>query len=264
MDDIVKINDLTFKYDDKLVFDNLNLSIKRNSLTTITGRNNCGKTTLIKILCGFEKFNGYINIDGINLKKDNLDDIRMKIGVVLDTNNQVFVGETVIDEIAFVLENLCYPKEDIQKEINRVSKLLHLNSILNLDPNNLTDENKLLVSLGCALAVKPAILILDSTFDMVDNKESLLKKLSQIKNMTIINFTTNPNDLLYSDEIIVLDKGKVVLKGNPEDVYNSDDIFDELGLEWPFMVDLSKKLQFYDLTDDVILDMDEMVDKLWK
>lgn len=264
MDDIVKINDLTFKYDDKLIFDHLNLNISRNSFTTITGCNGCGKTTMIKILCGFESFKGYINIDGINLKKDSLADIRFKMGVVLDNASHVFVGETVIDEIAFVLENLCYPKDDIKKEINRVSRILNLNSILDSDPNNLTDDKKLLVSLGCALVFKPPILILDSTFDMLDDKESLLKKISQIKDTTIINFTTNPNDFLYSDDIIVLDKGKVILQGKPEDIYNSDEVFDKLGLELPFMVDLSKKLQFYDLIDDVILDMDEMVDKLWK
>lgn len=263
MDDIVKIKDLVFKYDDSLIFNRFNLGIKRNSFITITGPNGCGKTTLVKILGGLEKFDGYINIDGICLNKDNIFDIRMKTGYVL-ADDDIFVGETVVDEMAFILENLCYSKDDIEKEINRVVKLLGIKSILNNNPNDLSEDNKILVKLASSLVLRPSVLILDNVFDCFDDKEFLFQKLLQLKNTTIINFTSDLSACFNSDEIVIIKDGIVALKGNFESIIDNEDVLLDCGLEFPFMVDLSKKLQFYDLIGDIYLDMDEMVAELWK
>ena len=264
MNEIIKIKDLTFQYADKIVFDNLDLNINRNSFTTIVGPNNCGKSTLVRILCGLEKFDGYIMIDGLSLNSENLDYIKMKLGIIFETNNHAFVAETVTDEIAFILENLCYPKAEIKKEINRVSRLLNLQTILNKDPNNLNDNDKQLVALACALVVRPKVLIIDETLNMVNDKKTIFAKLKTLKDITIVNISHDLNDCLYGDEIVVLNAGKAVLQGNNKDVLSQDDILNKIGLKVPFIVDLSLKLQYYDLVDDIILDMDEMVAKLWK
>ena len=123
MEDIIKIDKLCFRYKSKVVFSNLDLKIKKGSFVSIIGPNGSGKTTLIRILTGLIKYDGYINIDGYNLNSFYLKDIRRKIGVVFDNPDNHFVSETVIDDLAFSLENLQYDKEDITIIINEVSKI---------------------------------------------------------------------------------------------------------------------------------------------
>ena len=263
MDDVVRIKDLVFKYHDTLIFNRLNLNIKRGKYTVLTGRNGSGKSTLVKILSGLEKFEGYINIDGIRLEKENLADIRMKLGIVFETNKQVFVGETVIDEIAFMLENLCYPKEDIEREIKRVSRLLNLKEILNKDPNSLNTNDKCLVSLACALSLNPKVIIIDEVLELLDDKEGVLKKLISLKDMTIINITSNLEDGLLADDLIIVDEGELYMHGDPKEILLAEDKLKKLGFKLPFIIDMSQKLQFYELIDKPYFDMEEMVDAIW-
>ena len=262
--DIIKIKDLVFKYDSKLIFNRFNVNIKKNKLTTIVGLNGSGKTTLVKILCGLYKFDGYINIDGIRLEKEHLTDIKMKLGVVLKSNSHFFVAETVTDELAFMLENLCYPKKDIEKEINRVSKLLDIKRILSYNPNSLNTEDKTLVSLACALIINPKIIVIDESLDVNDKKEQLLKKLKNQKNLTIINTASNLDDILISDEVIILKDGQVYMQGKPKDILKDEQKLQKANFKLPFMLDLSKKLQFYKLIDQDFYDMKDLINSLWK
>ena len=88
MEDIIKIDKLCFRYKSKVVFNNLDLKIKKGSFVSIIGPNGSGKTTLIRILTGLIKYDGYINIDGYNLNSFYLKDIRRKIGVVFEGFNK--------------------------------------------------------------------------------------------------------------------------------------------------------------------------------
>ena len=83
--DIIRIEKMSFKYKDKQIFNNLNLNIEKGSFVSIIGQNGSGKSTLIKILTGLlPNYEGYINIDGYNLNSFYLKEIRRKIGVVFD------------------------------------------------------------------------------------------------------------------------------------------------------------------------------------
>jgi energy-coupling factor transport system ATP-binding protein len=269
MDDIIIIKDLMFKYNNNVIFEQFSLDIKEGSWTTLIGPNGSGKSTLVKILLGLLKFEGYINIDKCILSKDNFREIRSKIGVVFENPDNCFVAETVLDEIAFSLENLEFEKEDIRKRVVEVSEYLNIVDILENNPHSLSGGQKQLVALASALALDPKILILDEALTRIDNKEKdkilkIIKKIHKDKNITIVNVTHDMEETIYGDDIIVIDKGKIILKGIKELVLKEEKIFRELGLELPFMASLSLKLQYYDLIDDIILDMDKLVDKLWK
>ena len=265
---MISIKNLNFKYHDKEIFNDLNLEIDRGKIVSIIGPNGSGKSTLVKILVGLYKYNGSIIIDDTQLLKDNIKDIRKKIGVVFSNPDNQFVAETVMDDIAFTLENMNYKKNDIRSKIEETTKYLGIYDILEQNPHNFNNNQKQLVSLASALVHDPKILILDEALTMLDpfDKEKMLKILQELNNngLTIINISHDIEDTLISDEIYVMNEGKIVLQGTKEEVYNEEKLLHNLGFDLPFMVELSNRLKFYDLIDHTIYNIEEMVDTLWK
>ena len=265
---MITIKDLNFKYRTKDLFNNLNVDIEDGKITSIIGPNGSGKSTLVKILIGLYRYNGKIEINNIPLLKDNRKEIRKNIGVVFTNPDNQFVAETVMDDIAFTLENMNYKKVDIRRKVEEITKYLGIYDILECNPHDLNSNQKQLVNLASALVHEPKILILDEALTMLDpfDKEKILKILEELneKGLTILNISHDIEDTMISDKIYVLDKGKIVLSGTKEEVYKKEDKLNSLGFELPFMVELSNRLMFYDLIDHVIYDMEEMVDSLWK
>lgn len=266
---IIEVNNLTFRYGKKFIFDKFNLTIEKGSWVTIAGPNGSGKSTLVKILSGLEKSYSDVKIFGKPLKKKNLFDIRKEIGFVFDVPDNFFACETVEDELAFSLENLAYQPSTIKKKINEVSKLLKLDKILKENPLELSGGEKQKVALACALILEPRMLILDGAFLMIDVNEKqellrLIKEYNTKKRVTVVSFTNNLDEALYSDRLIVLNEGKIVVDGVLPYIFNEERVMRKIGLEVPFAVELSQKLKLYNLTDDVSLDIEEVVSKLWK
>lgn len=269
MDSIIKIKSMSFGYKNKQIFNNFDLEIEKGKFIHIVGPNGSGKSTLVKILLGLLKAEGYVNIYRMNMCEDNLIDIRRNIGVVFENPSNTFVAETVEDDIAFVLENLQYSPKTIGSKIKKISEYLKIEHLLERNPHYLSSEEKELVSLASALVMEPKILILDEALTMLNDTEknnilNLLKKIVKDKKITIINITHDMEETIYGDKIIVLDGGKVIFNDYKEVVYKEEKKLKSIGLELPFMVDLSNKLRYYGLVDDNILSMNEMVNHLWK
>ena len=268
MDNIIQIKDLNFTYQDKVIFKNLNLNIKKNSFVSIIGPNGSGKSTLIRILSGLNSYDGYITINGHYLNKENIKIIRRTLGIVFDNPDNQFIGQTVIDDLAFNLENLSYSKEEINKEISYIAKLFKIEKILLSEPSNLNNSTKQKVAIASALIHKPKILMLDESLHQLDNKDKkiVFKALETYKkehDLTIILITHNQEDTILSDRIIVIDKQKIILDGKVEEVYTKEKILYNLGIEIPFIIKLSINLKLYDLIDEIYLDKDKLVNKLW-
>ena len=112
----------------------------------------------------------------------------------------------------------------------------------------------------------PKILLLDNVFDDLLEKEvkEIIEIFKKIGGMTII-VSSNTLEMSYLfDQIVVMDKSTVIFSGTPFAVLKEDSTLNKLGLNLPFMVDLSIKLKYYGLVEDIELDMDRMVNKLWK
>ena len=269
MDSIIKIERLNFKYKDKQVFNNLTLNIENGSFVSITEPNGSGKSTLIKILTGLLKYDGYINVDGYNLNEFYLKEIRRKIGVVFDNPDNHFVSETVIDDLAFSLENLQYDKEDINTSIKQISKIFNIGNILDKEPRNLTNSQKQKVAIASSLIFNPKILILDEALHQLtpkDKKEVLriLKKYQKERNLTIIMITHNLENTLFSDRIITLVNGNIYLDGTVKEVYSNREKLSKLQLNLPFIIRLSYELQQENIVNEIYTDFDDLMEVLWK
>lgn len=266
---IIEINNLSFRYKNKFVYDGFNLDIKKGTWTTVAGPNGSGKTTLVKILAGLEKSYSNIKIFDKPLNKRNVSKIRREIGFVFDTPENYFACETVEDELAFSLENLAVVPGTIKKKINEISSNLGIKDLLKENPYDLSGGEKQKVALACALMLEPRILILDEALLMIDINErkkilDLLKDYQNKKNVTIVSFTHDLDEVMYADRLIILNRGLVVVDGPTKEVFEEERVMRKIGLEVPFCVELSQKLRVYNLVDHVEVDLERLVDLLWK
>lgn len=269
MDKIISIKKLEFGYNDKKIFNDFSLDIEKGKFITLVGPNGSGKSTLVRIILGLVKANGKISFNDVEVNSKSIKNIISKIGVVFENPDDQFIGETVEADIAFSLENMQVKPSTIKKKISSISKYLGIENILNREPHTLSGGEKQLVALASALIREPEMLIMDEALTMVDMDirdriYDILKEVNKNKGITIINITHDMDEVIHGDSIMVMDNGKIVLNGNTKDVISEEKIFNKLGLSLPFMAELSMKLKYYGLVDDIILDMNEMVDVLWK
>lgn len=266
--DYIAIRNLCFSYGENKVFDKFDLTIEKGTFTTIIGLNGSGKSTLVKIMLGLLDFRGSVKIGSYLLLENNYKKIRKKIGVVFSNPDNQFVAETVMDDIAFTLENMKCSKKDINSKIKKITKKLEIEHLLNINPHELSGGEKQLVALACSLVHDPDILILDEALEMIEplQREKVLDLLVELnkKGLTILNLTHDIEESLYGDDIIIIDKGKLLIHKPKEEVYKEEKLFKKLGIKLPFMVELSNRLMFYDLIKKPIYDMEVMVSKLWK
>ena len=266
---LVEIKDLVFKYNDKYVYNGLDLYLEEGSWTTIIGRNGTGKSTLAKLLVGLLPNNNSITIDGLELNKENISAIRKKIGIVFENPDNQFISETVIGDLVFGMENLRISRYDQERKLKEIVDYFNISELLNKDPHRLSGGEKQLIALAGILITDPKILILDEAFTMVDGimkKKiyNLLKKLHREKHLTIINITHDIEDTIYGKDIVLISDKRVIAHEKKELIYNNEKILKKVGFEPPFMANLSIKLSYYNLVDKIILDMNEMVKALWK
>ena len=269
MSEIIKIENLNFGYNKDLLYENFNLTIEEGDWVSILGANGAGKTTLVKLIIGLLNNHETIKIDDMVLNRKNIREIRKLIGVVFDNPEIQFVAETVKDEIAFTLENLQIPKEEIHELVTEVAKRLKITDLLDIEPHRLSGGQMQKVALASALVLKPKILILDEALSMIDPYDKteimkMLKKYHKDTNTTILNFTSDIEETIYCDRIVGLYKGQIGIDGPVKAVLEEERAMKKLGLDLPFIVDLASRLKLYGLIDDIELDMDKMVDKLWK
>lgn len=255
---IIEIDGLNFRYKNTIVFDELTLNIKEGSFTTIIGLNSSGKTTLVKLLLGLIRGNTIILCEGLPITKDNLKILRKDIGYIY--KEDLFINETVMDEIAFTLENLNTPKEQIKTKVESIANKLKIKHILEKNPYNLTKEQKWLTRLASALVINPKILIIDDGLSTLNPKKrtlvlDLLYKLNK-KGMTIITTTCDIEEVMYASDIILLEKSKAK-------IIKKEELLEEK-VGSPFIISLSEKLKFYDLIEETYLDEEKLVNELWK
>lgn len=269
MDNIISIENINLKIGEKQVINNLSLEIKRGSFTSVVGNNSSGKSLLVKCILGLLKTEGKIIIDGLELNKNNFKKIISEVSVVFENPDEQFVAENVRKELSFSLENLQLSESEINNRIDSIVKLLNIEDLLDREPHTLSGGQKQLVALASALIIKPKILILDQAMTMIDLtlKEEifkLLKKINKAEKITIINVTHDIEEVLYGSIIAVMKDGYILSSGRTKTILKNEKLFRELEIDLPFMAELSIKLKYYDLIDEMTFEMDEMVDKLWK
>ena len=246
---------------------NVNISFNEKTFYSIIGSNNCGKSTLFKLIAGFIPSNNTICCNNIELNRYNINQYIINIGIVERVNKNSFLYKSVLDEMMYPLYNLGYRKISAMTRIQKVLEMFNVTNFLKKDINELNYCEKELLLIMIAILHKPKVLLLDNVLEIFSNEKRIkiincLKKMVN-NDMTIINFTSSLETAYYSDRIILLDNYKVIGEYSPREIYKDDKLFYEHDLEIPFIVDLAIKLKMYNVIDKEYFNMEEMVDDIW-
>ena len=243
------------------VLSGVSFRVDAGSFISVIGPNGSGKSTLAKLLNGlYLPTSGTVEVDGLSTReKKNIPQIRRKVALLFQNPDNQIVGDTVEDDTAFGPENLGLDRDEITKRVEDSLSKVGLLEKRKMSPNTLSGGEKARLGIAGVLALEPEVLVLDEATAMLDPKGrrevmEILHELWKHQGKTIILITHHPEETIYGERIIVLDKGEIKLDGSVEEVYRNSGKLKKLGLELPSYVELSLLLKEKGVIDDIAFD----------
>lgn len=230
---LIEIRNLTFKRGERLIYDNLNLQVKKGKITAIMGPSGIGKTTLLRLIGGqLVAEQGDIWFDGENVgKADNktLYQIRQRMGMLFQSG-ALFTDLSTFDNVAFPLrEHTRLPEELIRKIVLMKLEAVGLRGAADLMPSELSGGMARRVALARAIALDPALIMYDEPFTGQDPISmgvivELIKKLNQALNLTSIVVSHDVNEVLsIADYAYIVADKRIIAEGTAQQLLASED-----------------------------------------
>ena len=250
MADFIKVDNVIFSYEDNEVLDNISLSVKEGEFVALLGHNGCGKSTMAKLFNVLLSPNsGTVTIDGITPKtEDDVYEIRSRVGLVLQNPDNQLVATIVEEDVAFGPENLGIPPKEIRERVDNALKAVDMYHYRKHAPHKLSGGQKQRVAIAGIIAMEPKCIVLDEPTAMLDPKGrqevmQTIKKLNKEHNITIVLITHYMDEAVQADRVIVMDKGKVLTQGTPQQVFSNVELLKSHALDVPQSVELMYLLQ---------------------
>ena len=271
---LITLENIVYRYNadqENYILNDVSFNIEKGEWVTIIGANGSGKSTLVKTLNGLNvPQNGNVIIDGLELNEENIWDFRQKVGMVFQNPDNQFVGSTVADDVAFGLENIGMPREEMLVRIEQALQQVGMEKFRNHEPARLSGGQKQRVAIAGILALAPEIIVLDEATSMLDPKGrsevlSTVQSIKEQNNLTVISITHDLNEAAQADRIFVMEKGQIKYENKPEEIFKLGDELVELGLNVPFVEQLKAELisRGLSLPDDYMTE-ERLVELLWK
>lgn len=222
---LITLKNVTKLFGNFKALDNVSLEIEKGEFFIILGRSGSGKTTLLRLIAGLEKVtSGRIIID--NEDVTDLPPSKRDVGMVFQ-NYALYPNKTVYENMAIALENIKISKSEKEKRIVEISKELDIYNLLDKYPGQLSGGQQQRVAIAKALVRRPKVMLMDEPLSNLDvqlrySARKLIKKIQREFNITTLYVTHDSNEALsIADRICVIDKGKVLQVGKPEEIYSS-------------------------------------------
>lgn len=248
----VELREISFSYSESgpRVLDSLSVCFPAGKVTAVVGANGSGKSTLLRIIAGqLIPTAGTLHFNGVQVDDDNVDElISNRVGMVFQNPESQFVSDTVRTDIAFGLENMRVPREEMESRIKRVAKDCGIQDFLDREPSSLSGGQKQRVALAGVLVRDPEILLLDEATAMLDpvSKRGIRELLERIEReregLTVIQVTHDWREAVKADWLIAISGGRLSASGKPADILGDYDMAKSLGLQPTFETELRMEL----------------------
>lgn len=278
MDAIIAAHNLLFSYENpdgasdqtQIVLNDVSLSIPRGEMVAVLGHNGCGKSTLAKHMNSILiPLSGTVVVDGMNTQdEDRLYDIRQTVGMVFQNPDNQIVATIVEEDVAFALENLGVPPQEIRSRVDEALKDVGMYEYREHTPSQLSGGQKQRVAIAGIIAMRPKCIVLDEPTAMLDPRGrrevmKTIRKLNEKFGITVVLITHYMDEAARCDRVVVMDDGKILLDGTPKEVFSHVRQLKDVGLDVPQATELIYLLrqEGYELPADII-DDSECVDAL--
>ena len=240
---ILIAENLKFRYDSEqpgYALNGVSMQVKRGEFVAVLGANGCGKSTLAKhfnaILLPEE---GKVYVEGMDTADDDkLYDIRQTVGMVFQSPDNQIVATVVEEDVAFALENLGVPPEEMRRRVDDAMKMAGIYEFRERAPHNLSGGQKQRVAIAGVVAMRPDCLILDEATAMLDpdGRQEVLRTIADLRaatGVTVVLITHHMDECIDADRLLVVSDGKLVLDGAPKDVFSRVEQMRSIGLDVP-------------------------------
>ena len=223
----IKLHHVSKIFNQVRVIDSLDLVIPDGKFTVLVGASGCGKTTLLRMIAGLgPATSGQVLMDGQDIT--DLDPGKRDIAMVFQ-NYAIYPMMTVRDNIDFGLKNRKVPKAERQRRIAEVARMTGLTELLDRRPSTLSGGQRQRIALARAMVKQPKVFLMDEPLSNLDAKlrNSMRSELIEMhKNLgtTFVYVTHDQVEAMaMADMIVLINKGKIMQKGNPRELYNDPD-----------------------------------------
>jgi len=221
---VIELKNISKSFGEEDILENFSVEIKKHAFVTILGPSGCGKTTMLRLIGGFETpDSGEILFDGENIT--DVPPYKRKLNTVFQ-KYALFPHMNVFDNVAFGLTIKKTDKKIIKEKVSEMLKLVNLSGFEKRSVDSLSGGQQQRIAIARALVNEPEVLLLDEPLGALDLKlrqemQLELKKIQKKLGITFIYVTHDQEEALtMSDEIIVMNNGKIQQKGTPIDIYN--------------------------------------------
>ena len=259
-DIFIHARDLSFSYADNEgreenpALQSFSVDIRRGEYVAVLGHNGSGKSTFAKLLNYIlEPTGGELTVNGLDLSRKDLSDedilnLRKNVGMVFQNPDNQLVATVVEQDVAFGPENLGTPREEIRRRVDSALQTVGMTAYAKHEPHRLSGGQKQRVAIAGILAMMPQCIVFDESTAMLDpsgRREVLdtIRKLNREEGMTVLNITHYMNEAAEADRIIVINDGKLLLDGTPDEIFAQRDTLHEVGLEVPQCAELIHALR---------------------
>ena len=250
--------------------DHVDLDVEKGDFVAILGHNGSGKSTLAKhinaILVPSE---GTVWIGDMDTRDEgHLWDIRQSSGMVFQNPDNQIIGTIVEEDVGFGPENMGVPTKEIWERVDESLKAVGMTAYRHHSPNKLSGGQKQRVAIAGVVAMHPKCIILDEPTAMLDpngRKEVIrtIRALNQVEDVTVLLITHYMEEVVYADKVVVMDEGKIVMRGTPREIFSRVDELKRYRLDVPQVTLLAHELKKEGIPlPDGILSIDELVNAL--
>ncbi len=260
-----------FAPDSTFALDGIDFSVEEGEFVAVLGRNGSGKSTLARLTNGLlTPESGKITVLGMDASDEkNLFDIRKSVGIVFQNPDNQTVASIIEDDVAFGPENIGVEREEIGTRIDFALNAVGMSEYRHATTTRLSGGQKQRVAIAGVLALKPRIMILDEATAMLDprgRKEvmQVVQKLNREEKITVLLITHFPEEALLADRAVVMNHGKIVMQGKPQEILTREEELEKCSLTLPRALKICRGLRQVGVSIDDSFSVEPIADAIAK